>query len=86
MSAKKPYKVDYITHTGDELSALYINGKLVDSGDYYHDKIDDWFGGFKDGLSFEGRPFIERIYYYDDDVDDFPESIDDIDFKYTEVM
>jgi hypothetical protein len=34
------------------VTALYIDGKLHTSGDYYHDKIDDWINGFIAGLEF----------------------------------
>jgi hypothetical protein len=35
---------------GDGSTAIYINGKLKKSGDYYHDKIDDWISGWLSGL------------------------------------
>lgn len=43
--------VDF-TGGGDGIYALYINSILHKYGDYYHDKIEEWFGGFKDGLEY----------------------------------
>ncbi len=34
----------------DGITALYRDGKLHTSGDYYHDKIDDWLTGFEAGM------------------------------------
>lgn len=57
----------------DGITAIFVNGEFYRSGDYYHDKIDDWYEGFKSGLSYVGMPFKEEDPYYLDDDDGFCE-------------
>lgn len=40
-----------IVQIGDEVQAMYINGKLRYEGDYYHDKIEVWIEGYLEALS-----------------------------------
>lgn len=35
---------------GDGITGFYIDGKFMFSGDYYHDKIDDYIQGYIDGM------------------------------------
>ena len=39
---------------GDGLDGLYIDGKLVAGGDYYHDKASERIESFVDALKFMG--------------------------------
>ena len=44
---------------GDAVLALYANGKLIMSGDYYHDKISERIEGFLEGIRFVKFKFTE---------------------------
>lgn len=53
---KKEIEIIKVDFSGgyDGVTAIYVDGKLHRSGDYYHDKIEDWFDGFVNGLQFAG--------------------------------
>ena len=52
MRTASHYKIEWvkISPETDGVDGLYINGKLVTQGDYYHDKISDYIAGFLAGL------------------------------------
>lgn len=37
---------------GDGYTHFYFNSQLIVQGDYYHDKIEDYFKGFIDGYKY----------------------------------
>lgn len=46
---------------GDGVTAMYINGDLHTSGDYYHNNIDAWTQGFCEGLDYATAEYnLER--------------------------
>lgn len=60
--------VDF-TGGGDGVYALYVEGKRIRYGDYYHDKIQNWIDGFKESLKFSGAIVIEEeIKVQDEDL------------------
>lgn len=48
---------------GDGMTALYLDGELFRTGDYYHDKIDDWIEGFIAGLEYGEVPVKQKRSY-----------------------
>ena len=45
---------------GDGVYAIYIDNKLHKYGDDYHNQIQDWYIGFKDGLEYGNVSFTEN--------------------------
>lgn len=48
---------DYEDFGGDPYEILYVDGKVVVAGDYYHNKISAQIGGFLSALRFTGTAY-----------------------------
>ena len=48
----------YTNATYDEAKALSVDGEIIMTGDYYHDKIDTLIRGFFYGLEYAGFTII----------------------------
>lgn len=59
------YRIINYNPEGDGITVLYLDEVLVVSGDYYHDKIDNYLNGYFDALEIE-QPYHEAIKYSDD--------------------
>lgn len=54
-----------INPSGDGYDAIYIDGKLLMDGDYYHDKIDEKMEGILKYLKFQKEKYKVKGYGFD---------------------
>lgn len=71
----KQFQILKMSPFGDGATALYEEGKLVMSGDHYHDYIDSKIEGFLEGLEHTGE-VTTVVEYYSNISPDFEEEYD----------
>lgn len=74
MGSSKRYTIVEFGWDVDSVKALYINGELEKSGDYYHDKISYWLDGFEYAIKLlQSDASFEKLYIHSNNCEDILE-------------